>query len=137
MKMWEIFKDNNDYNEKSNRFTIWFYKGVPQKTPFNYARNLVERSQETALLEAVGFRLGKIRKLSFFEHAKMACWGILIGSISAVLGIAPALFGAIRDKPETGFVWFFLTLAFLSFSWVWIAVSLTLRESQIQWLKNE
>ena len=49
------------------------------------ARNLVERSQETALLEAVGFRLGKIRKLSFFEHAKMACWGILIGSISAVL----------------------------------------------------
>ena len=101
------------------------------------ARNLVERSQETALLEAVGFRLGKIRKLSFFEHAKMACWGILIGSISAVLGIAPALFGAIRDKPETGFVWFFLTLAFLSFSWVWIAVSLTLRKSQIQWLKNE
>ena len=80
------------------------------------ARNLVERSNETALLEALGYRLKNIRKYAMLEHAQLAFWGIAIGSTSAILGIAPALFGGVTDKPSTGFFWFFIALTLLAFS---------------------
>ena len=101
------------------------------------ARNLVERSNETALLEALGYRLENIRKYALLEHAQLAFWGISIGSISAILGIAPALFGGVTDKPSTGFFWFFIALTLLAFFWVYLAVFLTLRKSQLHLLKNE
>jgi putative ABC transport system permease protein len=100
-------------------------------------RNLVERGQEFALFEAIGYRLDNIRKFIFLEHAQLAFGGIFIGSISAVLGISPALFGTILDSPSLGFLWFFIALTILAFFWVWIAVFLTLRKSQLHLLKNE
>jgi ABC-type antimicrobial peptide transport system permease subunit len=57
------------------------------------ARNLIERSQEIALFEGLGFQLDLIRKLALNEHLQLAFWGVFIGSSSALLGIAPALFG--------------------------------------------
>ena len=101
------------------------------------ARNLIERSQEIALFEALGFQLNRIRKSAFSEHIQLAFWGIILGSSSAVLGIAPALFGQVLEKPSMGFVWFFTALALLAFLWVYLAVFLTLRKSQLVLLKNE
>jgi putative ABC transport system permease protein len=101
------------------------------------ARNLVERAQEFALLEALGYQLKNIQKNVFIEHAHLASWGILLGSLSAILGIAPALFGSILEPPSIGFLWFFLSLVILAFSWVAIAVFLTLRKSQLHRLENE
>lgn len=100
-------------------------------------RNLVERGQEFALLEAVGYQLNYIRKNVFFEHARLAFWGIALGSISAVLGITPALFGGILDSPSISFLWFFMALGFLAFFWVGVGVCLTLHKSQLHLLKNE
>jgi hypothetical protein len=49
----------------------------------------------------------------------LAVWGIIIGSSSALVGIAPALFGNVLDKPSMSFVWFFactcLALFFVGF----------------------
>ena len=101
------------------------------------ARNLVERSHETALFEALGYNLKKIRSSALLEHGQLALWGIALGSGSAILGIAPALFGGVIDKPSMAFVWFFLALALLSFFWVYLAVFLTLRKSQLHLLYNE
>ena len=101
------------------------------------ARNLVERSQESALFEALGYPMKIIRKSALFEHLQLAIWGITIGSASAILGIAPALFGGVADKPEVGFLWFFLALTLLAFIWVFLAVFLTLRKSQLHLLRNE
>ena len=101
------------------------------------ARNLVERSQETALFEALGYSLRQIRKSFIYEHMELALWGIFIGSTSAILGIAPALFGTITEKPGMGFIWFFLLLTFLALFWVYLAVFLTLRKSQLDLLRNE
>ena len=101
------------------------------------ARNLVERGQEIALFEALGFQLNRIKKSALSEHLQLAIWGIIIGSSSALVGIAPALFGNVLDKPSMSFVWFFAALASLAFLWVFLAVFLTLRKSQLQLLKNE
>lgn len=101
------------------------------------ARNLVERSHEFALLEAVGCRLQILQKNAFFEHVQLGMWGIILGSISAILGIAPALFGGLYDAPNLSFLWFFTALAVLAFFWIGVAVLLTLRKSQFHLLKNE
>jgi ABC-type antimicrobial peptide transport system permease subunit len=100
-------------------------------------RNLVERGQEFALFEAIGYQLNYIRKNAFLEHAWLAFWGIALGSVSAILGISPALFGGILDSPSIGFLWFFMALGFLAFFWAGIGVCLTLRKSQLHLLKNE
>ena len=101
------------------------------------ARNLVERSHEFALLEAVGYRLRILQKNAFFEHVQLGFWGIILGSISAILGIAPALFGGVIDAPSISFLWFFIALTFLAFFWIGVAVLLTLGKSQLHILKNE
>jgi len=101
------------------------------------ARNLVERSHEFALLEAVGYKLRILQKNAFFEHVQLGFWGIILGSISAILGIAPALFGGVIDAPSISFLWFFIALTFLAFFWIGVAVLLTLGKSQLHILKNE
>ena len=101
------------------------------------ARNLVERGQEIALFEALGFQLNRIKKSALSEHLQLAICGIIIGSSSALVAIAPALFGNVLDKPSMSFVWFFAALASLAFLWVFLAVFLTLRKSQLHLLKNE
>ena len=100
-------------------------------------RNLLERSHEFALLEALGYSLTTIRKYVFSEHAKLAIWGIALGAVSAVIGIAPALVGEGMERPGFNFVWFFLAMAVLAFLWIGVAVFLTLRKSQIHFLRNE
>jgi ABC-type antimicrobial peptide transport system permease subunit len=100
-------------------------------------RNLLERSHEFALLEALGFSLITIRKYVFSEHAKLAIWGISLGAVSAVIGIAPALVGEGMERPSFNFVWFFLAMAVLAFLWIGVAVFLTLRKSQMHCLRNE
>ena len=72
------------------------------------ARNLVERSQELALFEALGYQEKSIRKSALFEHLQLAIWGISIGATSAILAIAPALFGGVTDKPGGSFFGFLL-----------------------------
>jgi len=100
-------------------------------------RNLVERCQEFALFEAIGYQLNYIRKNVLLEHAWLAFWGITLGSLSAILGIMPALFGGILDSPSISFLWFFMALGFLAFFWVGVGVCLTLRKSQLHLLKDE
>jgi putative ABC transport system permease protein len=101
------------------------------------ARNLVERGHEFALFEAIGFQLNQLRRNVFLEHAQLAIWGILLGSISAILGISPALFGGILDSPSLSFIWFFIILSILAFFWVGVAVHIILGKSQLHLLQNE
>jgi putative ABC transport system permease protein len=100
-------------------------------------RNLLERSHEFALFEALGYSLTTIRKYVFSEHAKLAIWGIALGAVSAVIGIAPALVSEGMERPSFNFVWFFVAMAVLAFLWIGVAVYSTLRKSQIHFLRNE
>ena len=100
-------------------------------------RNLLERSAEFGLLEAVGYTLPALRKLAVSEHLALVSWGLGVGAASAVLGIAPALFGAVGQSPGEGFLWLLLSLTALSLFWTWLAVTLSLRGSRLPALRNE
>ncbi len=101
------------------------------------ARNLLERSKEFGLLEALGYPLPALRKLASAEHRGLALWGLGIGTVSAVLGIAPMLFGEAGQKPGVGFLWLLAGLVALCLFWTWLAVTLSLRSSQLNALRDE
>ena len=100
-------------------------------------RNLLERSKEFGLLEAVGYPLSSLRKLATTEHLGLALWGLGVGVVSAVLGIAPALFGEIGQNPGESFLWLLAGLVALSLFWTWLAVALSLRTSRLSALRDE
>jgi len=101
------------------------------------ARNLLERSKEYGILEALGYSLHALRKLASAEHRGLALWGLGIGTVSAILGIAPMLFGEVGQKPGVGFLWLLVGLVALCLFWTWFAVALSLRTSQLNALRDE
>ena len=54
-------------------------------------RNVLERRSELALLKAVGFSTGSISGLVLWENAFLLVWGLIAGSISALLAMTPHL----------------------------------------------
>lgn len=101
------------------------------------ARNLMERSKEFGVMEALGYRLSHLRSLAFSEHFTLALWGLGVGAISAILGIAPAIFGQVGELPGAGFIYFFLSLVILCFLWTKFSVNMILRKSHIEHLQDE
>ncbi len=99
-------------------------------------RNVLERRGELALLRAVGFRSRMLQWLVFSEHALLLVLGLLVGVISALVAVVPAL----RSEADVPMVSLSLTLVavFLSgFVWTWGATLLALRGSLMAALRNE
>ena len=70
---------------------------------FVAARNLYERRSELALLRAVGFGRGQIRRLIGREYRIMTGLGILFGVIASFIAVAPAM-----ARPGMRVPWFSL-----------------------------
>jgi ABC-type antimicrobial peptide transport system permease subunit len=100
-------------------------------------RNLLERSKEFGLMEALGYPMSALRKLAIAEHRGLALWGLGVGASAALVGIAPMLFGDAGQMPGTGFAWLLAALVALSLFWTWLAVSLSLRTSRLSTLRDE
>lgn len=88
-------------------------------------------------MEALGYELSTLRTLALKEHLKLALWGVGIGSLSALVGIAPAFLGMAGELPVKEFAWFFLLLLGLGIFWTWLSVSLNLRTSRLKLLNDE
>jgi len=55
------------------------------------ARNVLERQREWGLLRAVGYEPAHLRRLVLSESAALVVGGVLIGTVSAALAVAPAI----------------------------------------------
>ncbi len=62
-------------------------------------RNVLERRGELALLRAVGFRAADLAKLVLSENAFLLVWGLLTGTVSALLAMTPHLWSIGADVP--------------------------------------
>lgn len=62
-------------------------------------RNVVERRGEIAMLRAVGFTGFRICRLILTENSVLLCWGILLGTVSALLAMLPHLLSTGGDLP--------------------------------------
>jgi putative ABC transport system permease protein len=62
-------------------------------------RNVMERRSELALLRAVGFRNTNLAFLVMWENAFLLVWGLLTGTVSALLAMTPHLLSTGADVP--------------------------------------
>ncbi len=62
-------------------------------------RNVLERRRELALLQAVGFSERSISWLVLAENSFLLVFGVLIGTVTALLAVAPHLLGGSAEPP--------------------------------------
>lgn len=62
-------------------------------------RNVLERQAELALLRAVGFRASQIAALVLAETGFLLGWGLLTGTLAALLSMTPHLLSTGADAP--------------------------------------
>ncbi len=101
------------------------------------ARNVLERRREFGLLAAVGFRAGQLRRLVFAEHRWLIVAALVIGTVSALVGVWPNLAEKAGGFPlrEVGLL--LLGLALGCLFWTWLATRLALRGSGVAALRSE
>lgn len=100
-------------------------------------RNVLERRGELALLRAVGFTRGGLRRMVFGEHGALLLAGLGCGVAAALVAVIPAL-----RAPGGGFPFASLsvTLAAVLLNgllWTWAATVFALRGPLLDALRNE
>jgi putative ABC transport system permease protein len=100
-------------------------------------RNMLERRGELAMLRAVGFDRGRLRRMVFDEHWPLCLAGLAWGAIAAVTAVIPALKSPGGQVP---YVLLLATIAAIGLSgaaWVWLAATLALRGRLLDALRHE
>ncbi len=100
-------------------------------------RNVIERSGELATLRAFGFRRATLSLMLLAENGFLLLIGILIGTVSAIVAVAPHL-----TTPEAQVPWFSLVMTLVSVFLVGmvasgIAVYFALRRPLLPALKHD
>ena len=62
-------------------------------------RNVLERRSELALMRAIGFGTSKLAVMVMWENAFLLVWGLVAGTISALLAMGPHLLTTGADVP--------------------------------------
>ncbi|MDD5349398.1 MAG: hypothetical protein PHQ12_04225 [Chthoniobacteraceae bacterium] len=100
-------------------------------------RNVSERRGEFALLQALGFGPGALRRLVLWEHAVLVGLGVGIGTLAAAVAILPSLAAAGNGIPWAGPLATALVLAGCALAWSWLAARLALRGPLLEALRGE
>jgi len=101
------------------------------------ARNVLERRREFGLLAAVGFRPAQLRQLVFVEHRWLIVAALLIGTVSALVGVWPNLAHKAGGFPLRETAILIAVLALGCAFWTWLATRLALRDSGVEALRAE
>jgi AcrR family transcriptional regulator len=90
-------------------------------------RNVLERRGELALLRAVGFTRGQLRRLVLVEHAGLLLLGLVSGVVAAVVAVLPALSAPGADVPVAGLLLVLVAVLANGLLWIAGATAATLR----------
>jgi len=100
-------------------------------------RNALERRNELAILQAVGFGRRKLRWMIVVENWGLLLMGLLCGTLAGLVAVAPALSrrGLSADDPLSLLVWFGILVSGLAL--VWFAAKIAVRGPLLKALRNE
>jgi hypothetical protein len=101
------------------------------------ARNVLERRREFGLLAAVGFRPRQLRQLVFVEHRWLIVAALLIGTVSALVGVWPNLGQKAGGFLVREMAMLLAGLALGCVFWTWLATRIALRNSGVEALRAE
>jgi len=101
-------------------------------------RNMLERRGELAMLRAVGFCKGAVKRMVFYEHWALLLCGLVCGVIAALVAVGPAILSA----RGAAVPYFSLTLTIVAIVvsgivWIWMATVFALSGKMLEALRNE
>ncbi len=100
-------------------------------------RNVLERRNELALLQAVGFRPSQLQRLVLSEHWLLVILGMVIGLGAALLAVLPALPSSGGEAPSGTIVLTLVALGVGGVFWCWLATRVALRGPLLDALRKE
>ena len=99
-------------------------------------RNVTEQRGELAVMHAVGFSRGTLRRLVLFEHLLMLVAGVLVGVLAAVIAVIPTWRTEGTHVPWM-VSWVTLGLMLICGGGaVWLAVQVALRGSLMEGMRE-
>jgi ABC-type antimicrobial peptide transport system permease subunit len=100
-------------------------------------RNVIERRAELALLQAVGFNRSSISWLVLAENVFVLVFGILVGTVTALLAVSPHLLSRLAEPPWGSLSLTLLAILFTGLLAGVLAVKLSLRGPLTPALRRE
>ncbi|MHB9025576.1 MAG: FtsX-like permease family protein [Armatimonadota bacterium] len=100
-------------------------------------RNAFERRRELALLQAVGFRAEELSSLLALENAGLLLVGLLLGTIAALVAVAPQLASSVTRVPWGMVIGLLIAIAALGISSSILSAQASLRGDLIGALREE
>jgi putative ABC transport system permease protein len=100
-------------------------------------RNMLERRGELAMLRAVGFDKGQLKRMVFYEHWGLMLAGLACGVVAAVVAVIPALQSRGGQVPFAGLLVTVVAIGLSGALWVWLAGTLALRGALLDALRHE
>lgn len=100
-------------------------------------RNVLERSQELALLRAVGFRGGQVARLVVWENVVLLGAGLVCGTVAALLAMSPHLMSSVSVVPWGSLVQLLGGVFIIGLLAVVVAVRAAVRMPILSTLRNE
>ena len=101
------------------------------------ARNVLERQREIGLLKAVGFSPGDVRGMVLSESLALVGGGLLLGAVSAIVSVLPALRDRAQSMPIGSLVALLAAVAITGLVASLFAVRIANRTSVLSALKSE
>ena len=100
-------------------------------------RNILERRNELAIMQAVGFRTAHLEKLLVMEHFAAVVAGLTLGTVAALIASVPSFLASGTPWPVQSVTMIAGFLLIAGCVWVWLAVKVALRGSLIEALREE
>ncbi len=99
--------------------------------------NVLERRGELAMLRAVGFDKQTITRMVLHEHRLLLVWGLVVGVVSAVIAVTPAILNAGSQVPLAWLGAILSAILFGGLLWIWLAVRVAMASTLLDALRTE
>jgi putative ABC transport system permease protein len=100
-------------------------------------KNVLERKTELAVMRSVGFTTSAVKRLIFIEHSWLLLLGILLGLISAIISVMPALLSPNANIPLVTIFAILITILISGLIWTYLATNQALKSDVISALRYE
>ncbi|MHC4867236.1 MAG: FtsX-like permease family protein [Planctomycetota bacterium] len=100
-------------------------------------RNMLDRRAELAMLRAVGYTRGTLKRMVIYEHAGLLAGGLACGVVAALVAVAPALRSPGAQVPYLSLALMVAAIAASGILWVWLATTLAARGEMLAALRTE
>lgn len=100
-------------------------------------RNVLERRAELALMRAVGFRNSQLSRMILLETLFLLGWGLVAGTVAALLAVLPHLGSRGAEVPVTPGVLMLLAVFLSGLGAAWFAVRAAARTPIVATLRGE